>query len=142
MFKIANPKINNIKDIKYEDIIDKSTLDGYYIKDEEIILMSDTTVNNSKFEGVTFKGDNILNLTLDDVIFINCDLSNIKFIDLNAYRVEFINCKLVGTNFINSSIFDISIKSSLSSYINISGTNIKKYGNRIIKFNRGKYDRY
>ena len=99
MFKITNPKINDIKEIKYKDIIDKSTLDGYYIKDEEIILMSDTTVNNSKFEGITFKTDSVLSLSLDDVIFINCDLSNIKFIDLSAYRVEFINCKLVGTNF-------------------------------------------
>lgn len=124
MFKIDEPKINNIVDIKYSDT-NNIHLEEYYIKDDTIDLLNNTEINCCKFERIIFKETSLLKINIDDVIFINCDLSNIKFIELRAYRIKFVNCKLVGTNFINSTINNISIIDSKCDYINISGSNIK-----------------
>lgn len=125
MFKIDEPKITELTDIKYKDIKQKEKLEEYSFKNENIELHTNVEINSCEFNGVIFDKVDIKFGNIEDVVFKNCDISNVRFIDTTIYRVKFENCKLFGTNFIDSSLNHITIKDSMCSLINITSTKLK-----------------
>ena len=125
MFKIDEPKINDLIDIKYNDVEIKEKLENYNFVNENIKLDKNIEINYCKFNGIIFDKVDIKYGNIEDVEFINCDLSNVSFIDTSMYRVKFINCKLLGTNFIDLKINDMIIEDSMCNLINISSCKLK-----------------
>lgn len=125
MFKISNPKLNNLEKIKYEDIENNYNLENFFIENENIILDTNVVIKSCKFNGVVFDKLDIKFGTLEDVEFINCDLSNVNFMDTTFFRVKFENCKLFGTNFVDSEFDNVIIKECMCNLINIAGLKIQ-----------------
>ena len=125
MFKIDEPKINDLINIKYNDVETKEKLENYNFVNENIKLEKNVEINNCKFNGIIFDKVYIKYSNIEDVDFINCDLSNVNFIDTSMYRVRFVNCKLLGVNFIDLNINNMIIENSMCNLINISSSKLK-----------------
>ena len=134
-FKINNPIISDLDEIKYSGVIDKEIIENFSFNNDLIKLNSRVNINSCKFENIVFECQEIISSSFTDIIFINCDLSKLKIIDSSLYRIQFINCKLLGTNIIDSKIDSVEIKDSLCDLINISSSKIKGFliGNSSLK---------
>ena len=122
---IKYPQINNITNIKYDEITIKEKLEGYYIENENIKLDKNIEIKACKFNGVIFDEVSVKFGNFEDVEFINCDLSNINFIDTSFFRVKFENCKLFGSSFVDSNFDNVIIKDCMCNLINIAGLKIQ-----------------
>ena len=125
MFKISAPQLNNLINIKYNDIPKKEKLEKYIIDNENIKLDQNVEIKVCKFNGVIFDKINIKFGNIEDVEFINCDLSNISFMDTTFFRVKFTNCKLFGANFIDCNFDNIVISDCMCNLINIASLKIQ-----------------
>ena len=124
MFKINEPILDNLKNLKYSDINKKEILKDYIFNNENIKLDKNVEIKRCKFDEIIFDEVNIKFGTLEDVEFINCDLSNLSFIDTHIFRACFKNCKLFGTSFIDTTLDNTIIEDCLCSMSNFTGVKI------------------
>lgn len=124
MFKIDEPVLLKLNNLKYIDIDKKEILKDYIFNNENIELDKNVEIKRCKFDGIIFDEVSIKFGTLENVEFINCDLSNLSFIDSHLFRVKFKNCKLFGTNFIDTTLDNVIIEDSMCSMTNLTGVKI------------------
>ena len=124
MFKIDEPVLLKLNNLKYIDIDKKEILKDYIFNNENIKLDKNVEIKRCKFDGIIFDEVNIKFGTLESVEFINCDLSNLTFIDTHIFRVKFKNCKLLGTNFIDTTLDNVIIEDCMCSMANFTGVKI------------------
>ena len=73
MLKIDEPKINDLIDIKYNDVEIKEKLENYNFVNENIKLNNNVEISSCKFSGIIFDKVYIKYSNIEDVEFINCD---------------------------------------------------------------------
>lgn len=102
----------------------KDKIYNKYYKNEIFDDIISIDIMDTIFDNCSFKG-NIINTTITNCLFKNCDMSNTNIIECGLHYITIINSKLLGLEITDSMLKNSILENNLCTLLNIYNVNTK-----------------